>query len=882
MSKGTADLPTRQSPGRAVLRILAGLLALALLAAVLLWFSFPSLAPWAARFLLADDVRLEVSGRPTWRDGHLRLPEITLWRSHCRWINAEHPDISRHEGIWRINLRQITLDTRCPSSSAAPEGGDPLSQLTTLPAIDLHLDRLVVLPWQEQGGQVSLSHRQDDTRLSFIGKQLALDLRLNDRVVSIEDIRINGVPMQPELHLQGRIELASTPELGVDKGKVNSQVSLKDGTLLDVSLAWQQRQGVLTITDNRMAITLARLPWIINGNDLRIEGGNWRWPYLTAPLSGGMSLTLSNWLSGIDTMGISARVNMLSQGLRGKANAVLAVGPGPLSITDNQLDLRLTGRANHDDLSVNIALPARLEGPLTSPRLAMLPGALVRLVGQVSDVLDIDNARLPLAGVKLTSQGIDGRLQAILAAANPQSGRLKLHLDGRASQFLPDKGTWRWRYWGGGELKPINGAWTLDGRGSWIDDTVSLTELNGRLNSLHYGLISARRPALSLKTPFHWRRSAANPSLSGEVRLAAGRIDIERAGHLDNPTINLRIFGRDPQWFNWSGKLQAGEVGPVTLSGRWDGSRLRGQAWWPRQSLRAFQPLLNPDLAITLDEGEFYAQTAFSAAPGQGLLAGGHGVVRNGDLWLGDTRLSGVDLTLSYRLADEQWQLGPHQPLSLHIDKVATPVALNQVNIAVKGYYPFSHQRPLVLTRLDTHMLGGQVSLTPLSLPQQAAAILSIDSIEMSELITALKPKQLAISGRVSGQLPIDFNSPQGYVRNGWVANDNLMALRLDRQFADAIAGKNMAAGLAIDWLRYMEITRSRATIDVSRAGELVLKAQVNGTNPQINAKRAVTLNYRHQENIFMLWQSLRFGGTLEQTVEKQASVPGGPQGDTH
>ncbi|MDI4701967.1 hypothetical protein MJI37_25605, partial [Salmonella enterica subsp. enterica serovar Cerro] len=37
----------------------------------------------------------------------------------------------------------------------------------------------------------------------------------------------------------------------------------------------------------------------------------------------------------------------------------------------------------------------------------------------------------------------------------------------------------------------------------------------------------------------------------------------------------------------------------------------RGQAWWPKQSLIVFQPLLPPDWKMTLREGSLYAQVAF-------------------------------------------------------------------------------------------------------------------------------------------------------------------------------------------------------------------------------------------------------------------------------
>ncbi|ELO71009.1 hypothetical protein SEEE2651_21667, partial [Salmonella enterica subsp. enterica serovar Enteritidis str. 76-2651] len=52
-------------------------------------------------------------------------------------------------------------------------------------------------------------------------------------------------------------------------------------------------------------------------------------------------------------------------------------------------------------------------GSLADPQLTFAPGALLRSRGRVIDALDIDEIRWPLAGVKVTPRGVDGRLQAI-------------------------------------------------------------------------------------------------------------------------------------------------------------------------------------------------------------------------------------------------------------------------------------------------------------------------------------------------------------------------------------------------------------------------------------------------------------------------------------
>lgn len=53
------------------------------------------------------------------------------------------------------------------------------------------------------------------------------------------------------------------------------------------------------------------------------------------------------------------------------------------------------------------------------------------------DALNIDEIRWPLAGVKVTQQGVDGRLQAILRAHEQRMGDFTLHRTGWRTIFCP-------------------------------------------------------------------------------------------------------------------------------------------------------------------------------------------------------------------------------------------------------------------------------------------------------------------------------------------------------------------------------------------------------------------------------------------------------------
>lgn len=190
---------------------------------------------------------------------------------------------------------------------------------------------------------------------------------------------------------------------------------------------------------------------------------------------------------------------------------------------NSQLPLQLTGEAKQADLILYARLPAQLSGSLSDPTLTFEPGALLRSKGRVIDSLDIDEIRWPLAGVKVTQRGVDGRLQAILQAHENELGDFVLHMDGLANDFLPDAGRWQWRYWGKGSFTPMNATWDVAGKGEWHDSTITLTDLSTGFDQLQYGTMTVEKPRLILEKPVVWGRDAQHPHSAARCHWTPGK-----------------------------------------------------------------------------------------------------------------------------------------------------------------------------------------------------------------------------------------------------------------------------------------------------------------------------------------------------------------------
>jgi len=575
------------------------LLLLIILLPLTLLLTLAQWVPTLAGIWLPAGTRIAFEKSPRLTRNALVIADLRYLVEDCEIARIENATLS-HPSRWKIDIAALDLNSAClskiPASESTPTAPKTLAEWQSLlPNTWLTIDRLTLSPWQQWQGKLTASLTPSRQDITYHGDQFSLHGTLRGRSLTVSDVTLH-LPDNPQpVTLVGEFTLPLVPDgLPVQGHAVTTSVPQLT-SLVDADLAWQDNQGQLVMVERESGEPLLDLPWQITPEQLTISDGRWRWDQAGIPLSGRLGLKIDNWQQGTENAVVSGRMNVLTQGDAGKGNAVLTFGPGKLSMDNSAMPLQLTGVAKQNDLILYVGLPAMLTGSLAEPRLAFAPGALLRSRGRIIDSLNIDEVRWPLAGVVLTRKGIDGRLQAILRAHEREMGDFTLHLDGRASDFLPDSGLWQWRYWGEGNFTPMQARWDVAGRGEWRDSVIELSELSTGFDQLKYGTLHASAPRMVLESPIRWQRDPARPHFSGALSFEAGETTFTGGSVLPPSTVKFSVDGSDPTLFRFKGTLNAEAIGPVQLNGRWDGERLRGQAWWPKQSLTVFQPLIPPD-----------------------------------------------------------------------------------------------------------------------------------------------------------------------------------------------------------------------------------------------------------------------------------------------
>ncbi|AYY80720.1 YdbH family protein [Proteus vulgaris] len=848
-----------------------------------LWVSIPRWLPVVAKIYLPEGVTLSLS-QPQLQRAGVSVENIALKTASCTLANMDNFAFSyRKEQIDKLqfNSQKLTIDEHCFSTMPPNKQEEAVSVpveinslLTSIPYLSVNIENLLLKENARYQGSLQLKTQNDGRLVTFQGENAQLGIFIRDnKWLDIKQFKLNlpddnNIELAAEIALP--IDIASLPEKGtIDATLLTSHYAYP----LVLILEWEGLSGTISLAEQGGGHALALLPWHVTPENIKIEQGRWEWFGLDQPLRGGININIAQWQKGLTDLRLSARLNVMTEGHAGKGNLVISIPETAVNWLDAHIPIQITGVVNKELMQASARLPINVTGTFVDPTVEFQSGSLLRFKGPLTETLTIKDARLPLAGTTFSSKGFNGRLNAIVVAQDKIWGDYRIHFQGKATDFLPDNGTWQWRYWGEGNLLPLKARWDIAGTGYWVDKIISFEKINTGFDVLKYQHTTMTAPRLSLESPFRWIRDEKKPAFGGKLKLTSQRIDFPSGGFLDKADFIATISGESPFNFNVKGELSARpNIGPIAINTRWDGARLRGQMRWPLQPINVFQSLIPDKLGITLDKGELYTQADFSIAPEQGLIAGGHLVVKQGGMWLKEGILEGLDFILPWRLNGDEWQLGVKQPVQLRIKRVNNLFEMTDITADLQGFYPATENKPLVLSNVNVAMLDGTISLAKLTIPQHEAAIISLDNIQLSHLFTLLKVTQFAASGKVSGEFPFFINNNQWIIKDGWLANSSYLTLRLDKDFVDSIDDNNMSAGIAMAWLRYLEINRSWTRVNLSNLGELILEAEIQGTNPLEDKRRQVNFNYRHEENVFQLWRSLRFGSQLEEWLEKSLS----------
>ncbi|SET36887.1 intermembrane phospholipid transport protein YdbH family protein [Thorsellia anophelis] len=663
--------------------------------------------------------------------------------------------------------------------------------------------------------------------------------------------------------------IVSMPEFALFEAIINSDLLPEKNNIARISL--KQNKLLATLQQPNEGVLLS-LPLTFSDTKISIAQGKWAWPYLAQKLHGNLFLSIDQANESLKETSFNARINMQTEAKRGKSNLVLTIPPTELNQVLNYMPFQLTGGMNIDNLALNMSVPGYFHINNQEPEVKLKPSALVRAWGQLINDVYIEEARFPLAGISITPNGINGRLQAILKTREALWGQVELHMDGKAINLLPDTGKWFWLSWGNGNMPLLNAKWDMESKGKILNGTLYVENLSTGLNQIQYGRVKVDEPRITLNEPIilipNHHSLDKKGYLKGKLALDANSIKFDNGGKIDNPIFDVSLSGNSVNEFQFKGNLQSERFKHITINGRWDGQRLRGQGWWPLQDVRSFRNLFSDKTDLDIKTGTFYAQASFSAAENQGFVMGGHLVFNDVDMRYENSHISGLDFIMPYHFADHRWQFGKNAPVTLRIPTLENVILYQNMQVDLQGYYPFDTAYPLTVSNINTDLLGGNLSIDAIKFPQTEPAYLKAKHINSEQFWKLINPTQFTMKGRFGGEFELLFNDPDWLIKNGYVYNEEDIDVNLDTNLINDIKKTNIAAGAAVDWLSALQIAEIKMQLTLTNLGELMLTSRVKAKNSALSEDKLINLNYSHKENVLALWRSLSFKDDLHDWIE--------------
>jgi Dicarboxylate transport len=466
------------------------------------------------------------------------------------------------------------------------------------------------------------------------------------------------------------------------------------------------------------------------------------------------------------------------------------------------------------------------------------------------------------------------RLQSTWRLLRSPWGPLKLQLNGILNAPSVAQATLQWDYQAQGIWSAQQVPWHSEGCGTWqlAQQQLLVRQLSATLAQWTQGNYRAEQLHFTLKAPLQYtfQRPSAGNSLASTWQLSTQRLWLPHQRSLRQTMLELQLKGPSLQQLTWQGFLQANQIAPITGKGGWNGKVLQGDLRWNQQTLRPLQPLLPPRQQWSLKQGVLRNTAHFTASADQGLVLVGLLELKNASVAMKEGVINGIYLHLPYRW-QRQWQVGkPDQPATLQIEELNQILTLRHIALKVEGTLPYSQRDPLQLSGQIDEILGGDLIVPALRLPQQAQpSLLKLTGIDLAQLSALLGKRGVKLTGHVSGRFPLYTGHSHWLIKQGYLWNTTPLTTALDRAVVDRLRQQGMTDRV-LDWMTQLQIQQARTYLQLDTLGVLTLQADLKGNSPQ-QPQQPVQLRYQHQENLLTLWRSLRASVLLQQQIEQEA-----------
>lgn len=286
-------------------------------------------------------------------------------------------------------------------------------------------------------------------------------------------------------------------------------------------------------------------------------------------------------------------------------------------------------------------------------------------------------------------------------------------------------------------------------------------------------------------------------------------------------------------------------------------------------------PLIQDTLPLlTLNKGNAKAGFRLSGSleTGKWSIDEGEANLQSIDAIYDTTSVTNANLNTQFNATPERLRF---QQASLYVGSIQQGFTIGPVEAELAGLIPFKNLKNSIV-ELNSHSinaLGGSVRI-----PEQTYKFadkiripIVFERINLGELMRQYPSNRISIDGKVSGTIPLVWDSQQLTVEKGYLSAVAPGGhLQVDSSALRSAVGKNPSLKTLASVLEDFYYQELSSVVGYDKNGELTLELQLNGYNPAVESGRKVKLNVTLEEDLPALIKGIQLSNSVSDVIRKR------------
>ena len=252
-------------------------------------------------------------------------------------------------------------------------------------------------------------------------------------------------------------------------------------------------------------------------------------------------------------------------------------------------------------------------------------------------------------------------------------------------------------------------------------------------------------------------------------------------------------------------------------------------------------------------------------------------LIFNADASATVANLAGYYTDTAFTGLSTQLKVAYREPFGVAAEPSTVTVALIETGLAIDNiradYKVDFNERAIEVKNLRMTAFGGTVSADPFSFRTATdlnTLTLRAESLELDELLSLNETEFIDVSGSINAVLPLAIEQSVVTIVGGVLNGEPAGGVIRYRPAKPPDKNDTSSIAVATRVLGNFEFKTLTADVNLTRDGDLNLKLQLTGRNPDLDEKRPVVLNLGVDNNIPQMMRSLRAARTVEDILARR------------